>query len=175
MSSTLRTDRLTLRALEPSDATQIAHALNDFSVVRWLTPIPFPYGIADAKAWLDRMPQPVAGRGNFAIELEGAGLIGTISLVSELGYWLDRRYWGRGFASEAARAVLDWHYAGPDGDIVQSGAQRDNRRSIGVLTKLGFVETVESLRFVRSLGRDIAHVDMALTRQAYLAGNGVAA
>ena len=56
-----------------------------------------------------------------------------------IGYCLDNRAWGQGFATEAAGAMLQWAYDTLDLNRVQSGADTRNRASERVLEKLGFV------------------------------------
>jgi [ribosomal protein S5]-alanine N-acetyltransferase len=56
-----------------------------------------------------------------------------------IGYCLDDKAWGQGFATEAAGAVLQWAFGTLDLNRVQSGADTRNRASERVLEKLGFV------------------------------------
>ncbi len=62
----------------------------------------------------------------------------------ELGYWLARRFWGRGYAAEAAAAVLNAHFIDPNLGDVESGHYVGNQASGRVLTKIGFrhIETI---------------------------------
>lgn len=172
MIPTLRTERLTLRPPVIADAPAIAAGLSDFEVVRYLTPIPFPYGEADAVRWLQDLQASGSKRPVFAVEHPEAGVIGAISLVDELGYWLAKAFWGRGYATEGARAVLAWHFDDPAAGEVASSAHYDNARSLAVLRRLGFVPVGSSMRFVRSQQRDIEHIEMRLTREAFLAQAG---
>ena len=69
--------------------------------------IPYPFSAAQAMGWL----RPVRGEVRFAIELDGqliggAGYYRRPSGVAELGFWLGRPWWGQGYATEAARAVV---------------------------------------------------------------------
>lgn len=168
----LTTERLVLRAPALDDAAAVAAGLNDFEVVRWLTPLPYPYGLADALAWLRRLEAPRPDRAVFALELAGKGLIGVVSIVDELGYWLARPYWGQGYGIEAVRALLAWHFGSTSATEVPSGAHQDNVRSLGLLAKLGFVVTGTSWRFVQSQQREVEHIEMRLTRTAFETANG---
>lgn len=172
MTLTLRTKRLLLRQPVASDAAAIAQGLGDYEVARYLTPLPFPYSESDAVAWISRVTPPRPDRAVFGIDLEGHGLIGVVSIVDELGYWLARRFWGHGYLPEAARALLAWHFANSDAESVESGAHWDNPRSLAVLRGLGFTTTGSSRKFVRPQQREVEHIEMRLTRAAFEATGG---
>ena len=55
----------------------------------------------------------------------------------ELGYTLSHAAWGRGYATEAARAVLRWAFAGLRLERVVAVADPANAASLHVLDKLG--------------------------------------
>lgn len=166
----LRTERLLLRPLRDDDADAIVAALGDFEVTRYLTVVPFPYAQADARAWIGLQQPAVPGEAHFAIELPGQGMVGAIGIAKELGYWLDRRYHGRGIMTEAGAGVLDWHFSMLPDDVVHSGAHVGNAASLGVQHKLGFIAAgTPSRRFVRSQHREIEHVETTLVRADYLA------
>ena len=140
--------RLTLRSLAPADAPRIAALAGDFEVARMTAAIPHPYGVEDAEAFIE-----AARRGGacpsaaFALELPGEGLIGVIGfragegLGPELGYWIGRAFWGRGLATEAARAALAWARAAWGVRSATAGVFIDNPASMAVLTKAGFLPT----------------------------------
>src|SRR3954470_21866226 len=103
MDVALETKRLILRQPRPEDAAAIARQLNNFRVAGNLSRVPYPYRVADAKAWLAtwRADKPPAETG-FSLELPGEGLIGHCgyhpsSRGAEIGYWLGEPFWNRGF------------------------------------------------------------------------------
>ena len=113
----LVTERLVLRELVPGDAPAVASGAGDRRVAQYLIAVPSPYPIALARRWVrHRIEWWEAGRGvTFAIAARGRSdeLLGTVSLRryvrdrrAELGYWLAARAWGRGLATEAARAIV---------------------------------------------------------------------
>lgn len=166
----LRTERLLLRPLRDDDAGDIVAALSDFEVTRYLTVVPFPYEEADARAWIGMQQPAVPGEAHFAIELPGEGMVGAVGIAKELGYWLNRRYHGRGIMTEASIGLLDWHFSVLPDDLVHSGAHIGNTASLGVQNKLGFIDAgMPSRRFVRSQNREIEHVETTLVRADYLA------
>jgi RimJ/RimL family protein N-acetyltransferase len=109
--------------------------------------VPWPYGPAEAEAFLG-LPQD-GRRPRFLIFTRGSTpqLIGGIGLMdlddgpaeqAELGYWIARAHWGRGYATEAARAVLDLAFQGLRLSRIEAGHFADNAPSARVLAKLGF-------------------------------------
>jgi RimJ/RimL family protein N-acetyltransferase len=172
MTLVLKTDRLILRPQIASDIDAIEAGPADFEVARFLTVVPFPYTRKDAEDWVARLTPPTAERAIFSIELPDIGMLGTITLFDELGYWLAQAYWGHGYMTEAARAVLAWHFDNTVAGDVLSGAHKGNDRSLAVQRKLGFVEIGEMTRYVRSLDHDVVHVETTLTRVAFTAARG---
>ncbi|MFS0771720.1 GNAT family N-acetyltransferase [Sphingomonas sp. 1P08PE] len=142
-----RTERLLLRPAWPEDAAALAAALNDARVSHALERVPHPYTLADARAWVEA-PRP-ADEASFLIDSLEHGapiLIGGIAIIGgpvdpRIGYWLSRNHWGRGYATEAGRAIIDMaRHALP---ITRLSARHfaDNPASGRVLRKLGFRPT----------------------------------
>jgi RimJ/RimL family protein N-acetyltransferase len=146
----IETRRLALRAPTQADAGRIAALANDFDIARMTTRMPHPYGLADAEAFIAGVQAADPAReAVFAIELEDEGVVGAIGLHpggvlgSEIGYWIGRPYWGRGLASEAARAALDWAGDAWGRRAVVAGYFADNPASGRVLERAGFLHTGE--------------------------------
>lgn len=165
----LNTQRLTLRPALAVDATAYSVGISDYEVARFLTPVPHPYSVAMARDWLANAPVSTPQRPFFVIDLADVGLIGSITLLGELGFWIARPYWNRGYLTEAATALLDWHFANTDVQSVVSSAHFDNAASLKVQTNLGFQETGLQMRFAQTLQRDVEHVTTALARADFAA------
>ena len=109
----IRSERLFLRPGWPEDWEELLGSIGDERIVRNLSRVPWPYSGEDARSFLEIPPTPLFPR--FLMTVPGAGgarIVGGIGLNNhgagaELGYWVARDHWGRGYASEAARAVLD--------------------------------------------------------------------
>lgn len=142
-----RTKRLTLRPGWPEDAPAVARAIGHEEVVRMLAKAPWPYALADAEAFMSRERR--ASEASFLIlshEGDYPRLIGGIGLAPdeqghELGYWLTPDAWGRGYATEAGRAVLAIARHSLRLKRLHSGHFVDNPASGRVLQKLGFRAT----------------------------------
>jgi len=142
-----RTPRLLLRPGFPEDAPALLGAIADEAIVRNLATAPWPYRMRDAEAFLASPRDPVLPsllifeRGDSAPELVGScGLGRRPSGAVELGYWIGRRFWGRGYATEAGTALVD--IARTLGLRQLEGSHLiDNPASARVLEKLGFLST----------------------------------
>ena len=113
------------------DAQAIADILNFLEVTQWLTTVPFPYTLADAEEFLARL-EASPDRLYWLVEIEGRAM-GAISLRPDLGFFLAPDAHGKGVMTEAARAVLDWHFSA-GGETVVSGYPSRQR---GVETSSG--------------------------------------
>ncbi|MBX3479272.1 MAG: GNAT family N-acetyltransferase [Caulobacter sp.] len=146
----IETRRLTLRSPAPGDESRLAELMADFDIARMTSRVPHPYGLADAAEFIGR----AQGRDprtdhNFLLEHEDEGVVGGLGLFTppgqplEVGYWVGKPFWGRGFASEALTGALAW--AGRDWKkrYIVAGHFSDNPASGAVLCKAGFLYTGE--------------------------------
>src|SRR5688500_13817030 len=142
-----RTPRLLLRPGFPEAAPALAAAIADEAIVRNLATAPWPYRMRDAEAFLACPRDPVLPallvfeRTDAAPQLVGScGLGRRPSGAVEMGYWIARAFWGRGFATEACTALID--IARMLGLAQLEGSHFvDNPASARVLEKLGFEPT----------------------------------
>lgn len=148
VTPTLSTERLLLRGPVQPDAERVAALANDAGVAKMTTSMPFPYTLADAQAFIDRaLASDWDAEPGFVIEHRNFGLVGAIGFKpgangrAELGYWLGRPFWNRGYATEACRAVLDWTRRDWRRKLVVAGHFADNPASGQVLCKAGFLYT----------------------------------
>ena len=139
-----RTDRLLLRPGFPEDSKALTRAIADERIVRNLATAPWPYTEEHAQAFLTQERDPILPSMLILERTEGEPrLVGACGLrrrpsgLVELGYWIARPFWGRGFATEASTAVID--IARTLG-LPQLEATHflDNPASGRVLEKLGF-------------------------------------
>lgn len=169
----LHTSRLVLRPARPDDAPHYALAMGEFAVARWLTPMPWPFTLAMATDWLRQAQHHTPEQAMFIIDRPGHGLIGCIGMQQELGFWVARPYWGRGYAKEAAIAFLDWYFATSKSDAIQSSAQGTNTASLAMKARLGFQEIGREHRYSHALQYNVEHVLTRLTRAHWLEREGL--
>jgi RimJ/RimL family protein N-acetyltransferase len=181
MDDAIRTERLLLRRLRPTDAEPLFALFADWEVIHRLSTPPWPYARSDARAFIDsQINQNPPKTDFFAITLDD-GLIGGIGLRMNappniqrapgpnLGYWLGRPFWNRGYMTEAARGLLAHVFDAGISKIVYSGAFAENEASLRVQTKLGFERDGETMLFSRPRGGEFLHVNTMLTVAAFRA------
>jgi RimJ/RimL family protein N-acetyltransferase len=150
------TERLVLRAPCLDDAKTLATLVNDRRIAENTLRIPYPYGIADARAFIAGA-NANSGETVFLITARDAGIIGACGIAEasgaspEIGYWLAVPFWGRGYATEAARALIDYAFDHLDYDVLHAGARVTNAASRRVLEKCGFRWTGVGLYRIQSL------------------------
>lgn len=181
----LETERLVLRRHRRSDAAQIARLLNDWEVVRWLAQVPFPYTERDARDWVIQTTRHwLDGRDyQFVVVLRDSDeLIGHIGIrrdlrrpSGELGYWFGQCYWGRGYAAEAARAVVSFGFESLRLDRLWATYLPENVRSLTVLSKAGLMPDGFRVQQFTTINRTVNCPMMALDRRDYMANAAAAA
>jgi len=139
----LRTERLVLRRWLPADAEPFAALNADPEVTRF---VGGPMTREASDAMIARFEACFAerGYGRWAVE-EGGALVGFVGLgphpfvgdAIEVGWRLARHAWGRGIATEAARAVVGKALGEIGLDRVVAVVHPDNAASLGVCRKLG--------------------------------------
>ncbi len=140
----IRSERLFLRPGWSEDWAELYERIADEGIVRNLAKAPWPYEPDHAREFAGRIQKP--GAPHFVVTLpgaRGAELVGCVGLARdeagemELGYWIAREHWGRGYATEASRAVLGLARALGHRRVV-AGHFVDNPASGRVLVKCGF-------------------------------------
>jgi RimJ/RimL family protein N-acetyltransferase len=159
----ITTARLTLRPPRAADAKPIAALVNDRRIAENTARIPHPYLLADAHDFLATANHS-AGHLSLLITLHDGTLIGGCGIhpghqaEPEPGYWIGVPYWGRGYATEAARALIDYAFGTLGCEQLTSRARVSNPASRRVLEKCGFQWTGVALIRIRAL-RSSAPVD----------------
>jgi RimJ/RimL family protein N-acetyltransferase len=143
---TLQTERLTLRALSEADVEPLYRLMQDPDVMRYVGDrrVPtLPETWRAVAGWLGHWT--LRGYGLWAIQERKSGaVIGRAGIINpegwpgaEVGYLLGRPWWGRGYATEAARAAMDWGFTAIGFDRLLSLIDPDNAASIRVAERLG--------------------------------------
>ncbi len=143
----IATKRLILRRFVSSDAPEVATLANDYEIAARTLKIPHPYEEANASEWIATHRDGYRNGEfvNFAITLKGDGrFIGAVGLEivrehgrARIGYWLGRDYWGKGYATEAAGAILDFGFNVLMLNRIHSEHFTENPASGRVLEKIG--------------------------------------
>ncbi|MDK2889682.1 MAG: hypothetical protein PWR21_314 [Methanoculleus sp.] len=157
----LATGRLLLRPYTLADARAVQRLCGDYAVAATtLLPHPYPDGLAEA--WIASLREGIE-RGDaaaFAVTLAGEGtLIGGVRLRidpaharGELGFWVAKHCWGRGYATEAVRAVIEYGFSVLGLHRVHAMHFSRNPASGRVMEKCGMIREGRFREHVRKWG-----------------------
>jgi RimJ/RimL family protein N-acetyltransferase len=140
---TLTTERLVLRAPCETDIAQLIELADNRHVAEMLARMPHPYGEAEARAFLAMAATRRSGV-SYALTLkENGAFVGCAGLNAtdrglELGYWIGEPYWRRGYATEAAHALVDLAFTRTTIQVLHASTRVINPASRRVIHKCGF-------------------------------------
>ncbi len=160
----LTTERLTLRPFAAADAAELHRLINDWEVCRTLAAVPFPYSRDLADEWIASSHASLTEGRAFHLVVTGQEgekevVVGGVGLrldkearTARLGYWVGRRFWGHGVASEAAGKLARWAMANLDLDRLEATVATDNPGSVAVLRRIGFRHVGEGMEHFLARG-----------------------
>jgi ribosomal-protein-alanine N-acetyltransferase len=173
----LETPRLLLRPLALADAADVQRLAGVWEVADTTLSIPHPYEDGLAEAWIGTLADLYRRREQvvFAITARPSGhLLGTIGLVlrraydrAELGYWIGKPFWGRGYATEAAVEVLHYGFASLALHRIHACHFARNPASGRVLQKIGMKQEGTSREHVKRWNRYEDLVQYGILRQEH--------
>jgi RimJ/RimL family protein N-acetyltransferase len=140
-SRPIKTQRLVLREVTARDVPYMAELAGDWDIARMTARIPYPYSEALAHEWLATLGRDEVVR---AVTRDGA-LIGAVGYLmnedgsAEIGYWIGKPWWGHGYATEAASALVRYCFTTAGLKRLICCHFEDNPASQRVIEKLGFV------------------------------------
>lgn len=167
----LETERLVLRELTDADLGALHAVLGDPVA---MTAYEGAFSEDESRAWLRRQQERYRsdGFGLWAIADRASGeVLGDCGItrqrieddeVLEVGYHLRRAAWGRGYATEAARASMEWAFATLEAPEVWAKVRDTNIPSMNVAIRLGM--TVRRRFLVHYRGVDMPHLGFARSR-----------
>jgi [ribosomal protein S5]-alanine N-acetyltransferase len=163
----IKTTRLSLCTVTPEHATRIAELTSDIDVSRMTARIPHPNRAEGVLFWMAGLE--ASGERAFATLHDGE-LIGVCSYSTaldpapgELGYWVGKPYWDRGFATEMAQAVIRHVFTTTDRRVIPISHFADNPGSARVIAKCGFVPTGSRRMFSLARGHEVDALTYRLT------------
>ena len=139
----IKTDRLILKKPKSKqDILSIVSQIGDWEVVKWLSQVPYPYTYNDCESYLKESNNNELALNIFLDNqlIGGVGLHLHNDNYYELGYWLGKDYWGKGYATEASKYLLEYALKKLNFPKIKSAYFIDNLPSGNVLKKLGFKE-----------------------------------
>ncbi|TIH20039.1 N-acetyltransferase [Marinifilum sp. JC120] len=150
-----RTERLILRGWKPSDYALLARINADPDVMRYFH-APLSKAESDANADAINALIEERGWGFWAVEVPGvAPFIGFVGLhipivklpfspCVEVGWRLDKQFWGNGYATEAASFALSYGFMELDLDEIVAFTAQSNKPSQAVMNRLGMAYNGET-------------------------------
>ncbi|HEX9896853.1 MAG TPA: GNAT family N-acetyltransferase [Dehalococcoidales bacterium] len=143
---TLYTERLILRPHTVWDADELQKLIDDKDIASTMLTLPYPYSLEDAIDFLSNREDEYERTGSpeFAITLKEGHFIGGIGMRlnkehenAEIGYWIGKPYWGFGYCTEAANAVVRYGFEVMGLNRVQAKHMTRNPASGRVMQKIG--------------------------------------
>jgi RimJ/RimL family protein N-acetyltransferase len=173
----LVTKRLFMRMPAEGDIPALSRLINDPLIARYTSQIRYPYTPLDARRFiaasaLDPAPHVAAHfllvpRANPRLIAGGAGFGWKAGGVPEIGYWVAAAFRRRGFAGEAAAALLHRIFTGSTAQTVCAVCHPDNIASQRVLRRVGFRRTGRGMRHSQMFGRYIPVIEFTVERSQW--------
>src|SRR5262249_19769776 len=143
MAIVLETSRLILREWMESDIPELVPLIGAREVAEMTLRIPYPYEEEHARKFIASVPKENELRLSIRLRNDGR-LVGEIGLHplmehqrAELGYWIGVPFWGKGYATEAAREVMRYGFETLKLNRIFGGVFENNAASRAILLKLG--------------------------------------
>ena len=146
MADHIRTQRLLLRRAVPADIVPMHRILGNAEAMRYWSSLPHS-DIAQTEQWMASMIDPsLQGSDEFVVTAEGE-VIGKVGCwrPPEIGFIFDPGCWGRGYASEALTAYVDYR-RNCGGEEITADVDPRNLAALRLLTKAGFEVTGRAQR-----------------------------
>ncbi len=139
----LVTERLVLRPPHEDDIPDLVELAGNRKVAEMLGRMPHPYGEREARAFIRAVASRKAGTAYALTLAETGAFIGGAGLNGggrelELGYWIGEPYWGKGYATEAAHALIDLAFRATEIERLHVSCRVLNEASRRVIHKCGF-------------------------------------
>lgn len=176
----IETERLYLRSLNVSDADRVEELASVYDVAKTTLNIPHPYPKDSAKEFIERVNADEENGEivSFAvIKKDSDSLIGIINIKlspshkrGELGYWIGKPYWGEGYCTEAARALLPFGFADLDLNKIIAAALTSNPGSWRVMEKIGLTYEGTLKQHVYRFDKFFDLVTYGLLKEEFLKG-----
>ncbi len=159
----LKTKRLLIREYKKSDMKYLIENINDLNVTRWLLVVPYPYTKKDAIWWINKTKSNARQKQRVDYDLaiifkKSNNLIGGIGInkvdkyqgTADIGYWIGKKYWGNGYATETLRVVIKFAFDKIKLRRLDAYVFVGNEKSGKVLEKCGFVLEGKKRKYAKS-------------------------
>lgn len=173
----LTTPDLVLRAPTMDDVQAIAALANNRNISSMLQSVPYPYYDRHAEEFIAQVSKPEAGECVFAITESSTGvLMGMCGLhlvqrryeLPHMGYWLGEDFWGKGYATQAARALVDLFFKAGSEDTLLISVMETNTASRRVIEKCGGRYWKQDINYSSFFDKDMKVDHFRITRENWM-------
>ena len=144
----LETDRFILKPISLDDAEEIYQNVKDIDIARYMINLPHPYPEDGAIKYIKQATELMKKGLSYelSIRLKTTGeLVGVMAILkvdrknknAELGYWIAKKYWNSGFASEAGLRILEFGFEVLNLERIYAKYYPENKASSRVMEKMG--------------------------------------
>ena len=161
----IKTKRLVLKKpTKKINTKSLVSEIGDWEVAKWLSEVPYPYTEQKAEEWLDNINYDDL---LFSIFRDNS-LIGGVGISLEedndfdLGFWIGRDHWGKGYATEAAMGLIQYVKEETNCKQITACYIKGNMGSSNVLRKLGFEEIGECEEYFLSRKKTMPCIKLLL-------------
>lgn len=166
------TERLVLRLFQKSDAAAVTKLCNNYNIYKDTLYLPYPYSIEDALSWIEGHLENFNANKSYEFAItdkESGEIYGAIALSNnqrfsngEIAYWIGEEFWGNGYATEAAQAILQFAFDEKKYHKVFARYFHSNLASGRVMQKLGMKKEGILVDHVKKENRyvDLVHYGM---------------
>jgi [ribosomal protein S5]-alanine N-acetyltransferase len=173
------TGRLVLRPFNLSDVSDVQRLAGEFAIADTTAAIPHPYPDGAAQAWINTHEEEFMNEKmlTLAVMLKETGaLAGCVSITDieksnnsgELSYWIGKDFWGQGYCTEAASAIINYGFGEMGLNRIQAGHFARNPASGTVMQKLGMKQEGHLRQAFMKWGRFEDKVLYAILREDWL-------
>jgi RimJ/RimL family protein N-acetyltransferase len=145
---TLETERLILRPLSEQDSEEVYENVKEYDIARWTINIPHPYPKEEAIRYIRQSMELIKKGKSYELAIrfnsskELAGVMALLNVEkehrnAELGYWIAKKYWNKGIATEAASKILEFGFQELNLERICARCFHENEASRRVMEKIG--------------------------------------
>ena len=147
----MKTNSLVLRKFNLKDKKELIYLLNDKTVTKWIE-LPYPYLDKHADWWLNTGSKE---KYHYALtEIVSKKLVGSLKITSrgEIGCWIGKEYWNKGYAFEAVEKIKEFGFNELKLNRIWAATHKENEAPQIVLIKCGFKSMGEKPYHVEGIG-----------------------
>ncbi len=144
---TITTNRLVLRLFQKSDAKVVRKLCDNYNIYKSTLYLPYPYSTEDAISWMEHHLDNFNANKSYEFAItdkESGELYGAIALSNnqkfnngEIAYWVGEEFWGNGYATEGAQAIVQFAFEEKQYHKVFARYFNSNQASGRVMQKIG--------------------------------------